>query len=695
MSLKDIDFGYYYDTSVEGSNPLEEFLEPCLKEAISYDRMSGYFTSRFLARAAEGLADFLEGEGRMRLIMSSQLAPSDFTFLKKALSEGNDFGEIFDGVDLRASEMESLLERHHFEAMCWLMARGRLDLRIVIYQGEETKSHDPIFHPKVGIFADSNGDKVSFSGSINETVSGWLGNVEEFKVFRSWETGTKRFVEADERLFERHWQGTGAGNFVTVTLPKAIQLKMIAEAPEDRPSLRLPKPSSGNRKTPIRHRDYQIEAIQNWCNANYIGILAMATGTGKTKTAKGCIEKVRALGSTITVVTAPFEHIANQWLEELEEFSPVLASSSNKNWESDLLASVSQKRLGRITHFVVVAVQKTAASTRFKRAFLKMNDVFEHSLFVGDEAHGLGAASYISAMDPNFQFRLGLSATPERYFDEIGSEAILSFFGGVIYDFSTKKALAWRDPETGKRALCDYKYYPEFVHLDQLEIDKYNEFSEKIAAAIGASKESGDTGALETLLFQRAAIVKNAASKLGAFEALARSMIDELTFTLVYCNDLNQLTLVGQVLQEMGITYQKITGDESNNPSPRYNGRSERDWILSNFADGTTRVLLAIKCLDEGVDIPNAKLAFILASSGNPREFIQRRGRLLRPSPNKDFAKVYDFVVSPEAGTEVGGDLSPAIFKKELARIEEFADDALNKSEVILKIGRVLIEMGS
>ncbi len=662
--------------------------------AVKYDRMSGYFSSRFLAKAAQGLADFLEGDGRMRLIMSSQLAPSDFAFLKKAIEQGSDFGHIFDHVDLRPSEMGSLLERHHFEAMCWLMARGRLDLRIVVYQGEETKSHDPIFHPKVGIFTDSTGDRVSFSGSINETVSGWLGNVEEFKVFKSWDPGTAPFVGTDEELFARHWNGTGNGDFVTVTLPKAIEDKMIAEAPEDRPNISSRKTKPQNTKPILEFREYQKQAIQKWCDAGYMGILAMATGTGKTKTAKGCIEQVLKLGSTLTIVTAPFEHIAKQWLTELQEFSPLLASSSNPKWESDMRTAISQKKLKRITNFIVVAVQKTAASEKFINRFSELLENFDNSLFVGDEAHGLGASSYQFALNEGYKYRLGLSATPERYFDDLGSKAIMNFFGSVVYEFTTTEALAWRDPKTGNRALCDYKYYPEFVHLNDHEIKKYDYYSEKIAAAIGAANETGDTGALETLLFQRAAVVKKAVSKLAAFEELVSPIKESLTYTLVYCHDMDQLTQVGQILSDLGISYQKVTGEESNSPSPRLNGLSERDWILKKFADGVTRVLLAIKCLDEGVDIPDARVAYILASSGNPREFIQRRGRLLRPSSNKEFAAVYDFVVAPEVGVSISGELSPAVFKKELARIEEFAKDSINRDEVSLKIGRVLIEMG-
>ena len=629
----------------------------------------------------------------MRLVMSSQLTPSDFAFLKQAFSEGKDYGHIFENVSMSSTDFENLIERNHFEAMCWLMARGRLELRIVVYQGEEIKSHDPIFHPKVGIFTDAIGDRVSFSGSINETVSGWLGNIEEFKVFKSWEAGTVHFVETDEELFKRHWETGSHGNFITVTLPDAIAARMISEAPEDVPDLTTGTTRTGSTTPQVVLRDYQDVAIGKWCEAGFKGLLAMATGTGKTKTAKGCLEQALKQGDTLVVVTAPFEHIAKQWMVELSEYSPVLASSSN-DWKTQLRSAESKKQLKRIKNLVVIAVQKTSASPYFVNQIQLLSSKFEHSMFIGDEAHGLGAASYKAAMDDVYNFRLGLSATPERYFDEVGSDAIMNFFGEVVYEFKTSEALAWRDPKTGKRALCDYKYYPEFVHLNAEEIAKFDSFSEKIAAAIGASKESGDTGALETLLFQRAAVVKKAESKLDAFRSLVGERKEDLAFTLIYCHDLEQLAKVGEILASIGISYQKVTGEESNSPSPRYNGLSERDWILKKFAEGVTRVLLAIKCLDEGVDIPDARNAYILASSGNPREFIQRRGRLLRPSATKQFATIYDFVVAPKPGASAPEELSPAVFKKELERIQEFASDSINEEEVMLKIGNVLLGMG-
>lgn len=198
MSLKAQSFQITYDTSDPDTNPVSDFLEPCLENSVSYDRLSGYFSSKVLALAAKGLGKFIHGQGKMRLVMSSQLSESDFNFLKNNLDNPNSWSKYFDSTDLSPTSLESVLAVKHFEAMCWLLAKGRLEIRIVIFSSQDFAGTSPIFHPKIGIFRDADGDEVSFSGSINETSAGWTGNVEEFKVFKSWES-TGVFVEQDKK----------------------------------------------------------------------------------------------------------------------------------------------------------------------------------------------------------------------------------------------------------------------------------------------------------------------------------------------------------------------------------------------------------------------------------------------------------------------------------------------------------------
>lgn len=696
MSLRDLTLRKTYDSGEDGVNPVQDFLEPCLSNSVQYDRLSGYFSSRILALAAQGLGEFLASNGRMRLAMSSQLNPSDFEKLKKAMERRETYDYLFEDIEMNGDAIATMLERNHFEAMCWLIAQGRLEIRIVVHTDEEESppgAYVPIFHTKIGVFSDEEGSKVSFSGSVNETVAGWTGNIEEFKVFKSWDESTAEFVEADQKTFDKYWENRAGKSFQTIELPEALKRRLVSQSPPDMPALPKVGKPSGSIPPVIRFRDYQIAAIEAWTQGGMRGILEMATGTGKTKTAKGCIQRVLDKGSALVVVTAPLEHIAKQWVSELDEWEPILASS-NHDWRSDVRSARNRKMLGKRDHLVVVAVQNTAASSDFASLLQEVSTVFDQSLIVGDEVHGLGATSFQNAMQDFYQCRLGLSATPHRYFDEEGTNRLLEFFGETVYTFSTSDALKWRDPEIGARALSDYKYHPTFIELTEEELDNY----EKLSATIGSL--SGDDNSLsrqalrESLLFERAAIVKTASSKLPELRKVLTPMAPELEFCLIYCHDMEQLVQVANLLVDLRIPYGKITGEESNKNDKAYGGISQRDWILQQFANGTTKVLLAIKCLDEGVDIPAARIGFLLASSGNTKEFIQRRGRLLRPSASKEFAVIYDFLVRPPLDDNKKSMALKAIFAKELSRLDEISRDAINYDDVKTIVAQLLLRLG-
>jgi superfamily II DNA or RNA helicase len=699
MSLRELILRRTYDSGEEGVDPVADFLEPCLCNSVQYDRLSGYFSSRVLALAAQGLGEFMASDGRMRLAMSSQLNPSDFEKLKKAMECRETYDYLFEDIEMDADAIANVLERKHFEAMCWLIAQGRLEIRIVVHTDEvglPAGTYVPIFHTKIGVFSDREGSKVSFSGSVNETVAGWTGNIEEFKVFKSWDDATSAFVEADQKTFNKYWENRAGKSFETIELPEALKRRLVSQSPVDMPQLPSKKSKRVTKTAPLVFRDYQLVAIEAWVNAGMRGILEMATGTGKTKTARGCIEKVLSQGPTCVVVTAPFEHIAKQWVQELAHLRPILASGSH-DWRKDLLAAQSRRKLSRkdSENLVIVAVQKTAASAGFTKLVTEVAASFANVLIIGDEVHGLGATSFQDAMQPFYQFRLGLSATPERYFDEVGTQTLLDYFGPTVFTFSTKAAMEWEDPETKSRALSPYKYFPIFVTLEEDELEEYLKISEKIARLSGENNDPQRQRLRESLLFKRASIVKTASQKVPALEELITPMETELQHSLIYCHDMEQLMSVGALLKRLGVTYQKITGEESNHVESKYDGKSERDWILNQFETGRTRILLAIKCLDEGVDIPAARTGIILASSGNPREFIQRRGRLLRPSPDKEYAAIYDFVVTPplDGKSKTKSASWIAIFKKELERIQEISSDALNRDEVRTKIAKLLLRM--
>ena len=699
MSLQDLALRKTYDSGEEGVNPVQDFLEPCLSNSVQYDRLSGYFSSRVLALAAQGLGEFLASNGRMRLAMSSQLNPSDFEKLKKAMELRETYDYLFEDIEMNGDAIATMLERKHFEAMCWLIAQGRLEIRIVVHTDEENMpagAFVPIFHTKIGVFSDEEGSKVSFSGSVNETVAGWTGNIEEFKVFKSWDEATAEFVEADQKTFNKYWENRAGKSFETIELPDALKRRLVSQSPVDMPQLPARTPKRVKKVEELKFRDYQLAAIDAWVDAGMRGILDMATGTGKTKTARGCIEKVLGLGPSCIVITAPFEHIANQWVQELSHLNPVLASSSHK-WKEDIGEAISKRKLNRLDHLVVVAVQNTASGKSFVELMERASKEFEVKLFVGDEAHGLGATAFQNAMQNMYGFRLGLSATPQRYFDEEGTERLLEFFSETVFSFSTSVAMAWRDPQTGQRALCEYKYHPEFVELNHDELADYNELSAAISSLGGENNSLDKQKIRESLLFKRAAIVKTAESKFSKLREILEPRARTLKHCLIYCHNMKQLERVGEILLELNVSFGRVTGDETTHAEEKFYGISQRDWILQQFANGTTRVLLAIKCLDEGVDIPAARIGFLLASSGNPKEFVQRRGRLLRPSVDKEYAEIYDFLIRPtlEDGPTGSSAILRSIFTKEIKRLEEIAKDAMNYDDVQTIVDRLLLKLGT
>ena len=693
MSLRDLDIKSTYKSGLSDSDPIEEFLVPCLSESLTYDRLSGYFSSRIFALAAEGLAGFIQGQGRMRLLMSEQVTKSDLKALREHYSDKapEAFSAFFNALT-DTDSLKNVIEREHLDAMCWLLKEGRLEVRIVAFATDEP-STGPIFHPKVGVFGDAEGNKVSFSGSVNETAAGWTGNIEEFKVFKSWQEATQEFVQSDEENFDFFWNGGASPNYETLPLPDAIRNRLISLAPEDRPTLRkkFEKPS----QLEWQFRDYQLAAIDSWFSHGQRGILAMATGTGKTKTARGCIDRVLASSKSLIVVSAPFQHIARQWLVELSSLDPIYVPSHN--WQDRLKLALQEKMVGWRENVVVIGVQNTLASQAFGDFISSSKGVFDELVFVGDEAHGLGATAYRNALNDAYTSRLGLSATPSRYFDEVGTDVLIRFFQPVIgepvelstvFKFDTTEALAWRDPATGARALCDYKYIPHVVRLDDEEQQRYDDLTTQISKFQGRELTLEEQGILETYLFQRAAVIKTAKSKLTLLSQLISADKDSIRDCLIYCYDNNQLNQVAELLNRESITFRRFTGEEGTVPDSDFGGISERDFILKNFGLGHTRVLLAIKCLDEGVDVPSAARAYILASSGNPREFIQRRGRLLRPKMGKDFATIHDFLVLFDDAMDANA------AKNEIKRLVNLSNDALNADEVRAAFAQYIEEEG-
>jgi len=426
-------------------------------------------------------------------------------------------------------------------------------------------------------------------------------------------------------------------------------------------------------------RDYQKEAIRAWLAAGGAGILAMATGAGKTLTALSLACKVAEKNRPmVLVVVCPYLNLASQWIRDMERFGlqPIPCFHGRSRWENRLQEAYQRILTGLDSCISIVVSNATFLSETFQSA-LRVHAI--PHLLIADEVHNLGAQNLKEALPAGILLRLGLSATPERHGDEPGTQAIIDYFGKVVYKFDIKRAIA-------EGVLVPYRYHPVLVDLTDDEADRYAELSRQIARA-WSKAENDDDGMerLRMLLIRRARLLASAQNKLPTLSALLASRESAVEKALVYCGDgqvdgptdsesERQIEAVSRLLGEKhGLKVRQFTCEE---PS------EEREEILRKLRTGALDAVVAIRCLDEGIDIPDVRLGFLLASSTNPRQFIQRRGRLLRRAPGKDRADIYDFIVQPP---DFGGEsdasafnLERRLFGRELERILEFCGSAEN-----------------
>ena len=682
MGFRDLEIQKVYDTRHPDDDPVRNFYVPVLAQALTYDRGTGYFSSTVLSLAARGIAGFIRNGGRMRIITTPELTPEDAVALMGLFDPEDVRTFVEERLALAIGDVErlaSLIELDHLRALAWMLTEGTLDIRIVIPR--EPYAFGGMLHFKLGIMTDSQGDIISFSGSNNESVGGWVRNVEQIKVFKGWEAGQDEYLRGDKEMFERYWTSAEESGTMTITLPDAVKDKLITLAPSDDHHLkellhRIADEPPGPKATKAL-REYQDLAIDAWRGNGYRGVLEMATGTGKTLTASKCIDEVLGSSPTaIVLVVVPLLFLVRQWERELSHLNPIMVHGGT-DWRSELRVLKNQLKLGLRDKAVLIGVQNTCSTQQFTDAMAPLLRSARSRLIVVDEVHGAGAEQFSHLMVEDYEHRLGLSATPTRWFDDEGTAKVMDYFGGVVYTFGIHEALHWIDPVTGETPLCPYDYFPSFVELTESESEEYELLTVQIGNATSQGESPETSQRLRRLLTKRALVVKKARNKITTLRTVLQQF-DDHSNTLVYCSDGKQLRAAAEVLDELGITYRRFSGNESAFPRKELGNRSERDVIMTDFESGAVDVLLAMKCLDEGVDIPSARRGIILASSTNPREFIQRRGRLLRRSPGKTRAQIFDVIVVPTVSGS-GDESEMSMLRRELLRVEEFAKDATNE----------------
>lgn len=423
----------------------------------------------------------------------------------------------------------------------------------------------------------------------------------------------------------------------------------------------------------------------------------MATGTGKTFTALGCYSVLEnECKNLITVITAPKVHLCQQWKNEIQKFGinekVVLASGSiNSNWKKELDDNLTNFSIGRINKLIIITTHTTFSNQEFKAIIEGFAN--EAKMFlIADEVHGVGTENKrVAGLTEIYNYRLGLSATPKRWFDLEGTEKLYEYFGDVVYKFDLEEAIYNVNPLTGRTYLTPYNYHPEFTCLLEEELIEYFNRTKRIISNYKKDASENEQELLNLLLYKRADIIKNAHNKLEIFEEILHKLElkNELKWTIIYCSD-QQIDSIMRVLNRRGIVCHRFTMEEGTSPLAKYNGRSERENILKLFSEGTYQVLVAMHCLDEGVDVPPARNAIFLSSSGNPREYIQRIGRVIRRYKDKSAANIYDIIIKPSLVYKEFAQIEKNIFYNQMQRCTEIAQIAINDYDATKAIHDVI-----
>ena len=689
----------------EEDNLYTDFFIPTLTESVTYRRAVGFFSLGVLLNAPSAMSKIVESQGRIELIFGKLVSIEDFEAIqsgsRKAWNE-----EDFPSFPNIIEDHEGTLLEFRIRLLSWLFSSGRLEMKVALRP-------KGMFHQKIGLIEDRIGDTISFSGSMNETMSALdpRFNSEEISIFRSWVEGQQSYVHTHKTNFTKLWKGDTGSSTVICSLPEAIQegLNFVAQQFPDRPTsdieteraraffekkglVTVSKPSVPKELngSPFSIGDHQLGALRAWKDNNFNGILELATGAGKTITAiYGATETIKLNEGIALIIAVPYRDLADQWCKELKEFNinAIRCYDSKALWEEKFKSYLRRNKFQQNEFIALVVVNKTLKSDHFQALARNLDP--QKMFFIGDECHHHGGTSFSEKLFPTARFRIGLSATPYHYLDDEANRRLDSVYDRTVFKYTLAQAVE-------DKVLTPYEYHPIAVELTPTEAQDYSELSEQIARIFASKKkEKGrDNLSLKMLLMRRARLVGAAENKLVELDKhLKRHPVG--SHTLFYCSDgktlyndddidiheaattseeMKQRFAVAKILMSKGISASPFTSDEN---------REQRREILNNFKIGSTHALVAIRCLDEGIDVPACSTAYLIASSRNPRQFIQRRGRILRRAPNKDKATIYDFVVVIPDGEYSRRNLAEDFLRNELERVADFARHSLYPTSAI------------
>lgn len=655
MSLKDLDIKLSYISCGE-ENIAKSFLVPALKHTKRYRRSVGFFSSGVFGPIIDGIVALSRNGGKIELIASPQLSDEDINAINLGYQKREEIIESAFSRDFM-KELDTL-DDAKLQLLVALIANGTLDIKIAVTESTG------IYHDKLGILEDFDGNTVVFYGSANESLSGYQNNYEKIRVVKSWVAAEVESIEDECKEFQALWDGTNP--FVKIYNYKESAKANILEVINTR------KNSGGKAASaPIKLRDYQEEAINAWVNNDYHGFYVMATGTGKTWTAIFSAKQLVEKHPAMIVICAPYKHLVKQWADDVEKAFPgaklIMVSSENPSWETQIAQEIIRKQYKPDNQIIIIS---TIASFKMDRFANVINKSTEAKLLIVDEAHRF--TDRPDELKETFQYMLGLSATPFSGTSAHKGLELMEWFGGQVFNLPIENAL-----ERG--FLVPYNYYPIYVYATDEEEGKFKYHTQRILSCFKNDK-CINPDLLVKSLRNRLRVISMAEEKTTRIDEII-NRISEKDHFVVYCGDgrlfdadsgkeLRHIQAIKRVLTAHGFKASQFTATEN---------MVDRMELVDAFNKQEISALAAIRCLDEGINIPSIKSALILSSNDDYREFVQRRGRILRTYGNKKFANIYDVIVLPSYDMQGWA-------KIELRRFHEYARLALNWEELEVEL---------
>lgn len=742
--LNKLEYPKTLEYSSDGFHLPIEFFMLTVPLAKRIDLKLGYFSSNAIRTLAYGFAQFIYNGGHLRIITNHFLSYKDKVLLHDAESETlikEDEMKYLINEDIEGlAEILKVGDQHFFNCLKYLLKTKRLEIIPVKLKPNK------LAHYKQGILDDGT-NQVYFNGSCNFTYKGLIDNGESLSIARSWGEESER-LKIEENLItidnicrkeDPAFEYLKTDQIIEVISKTGLD-KNLDELIDDELDIcdrlsHIPKLEKTFRnytskfkdkikkekqklKFPFKEgpRDYQKAAYDNWVSNNFKGIFAMATGTGKTITALNCLlQEYYKSNSYQAIILVPTIALVQQWEKECKAFNykNIIKVNSKTKWKDYLASLQALSYLGKKNNFIIISTYASFVKKKFQQEFNKLDN---KTLFIADEAHNLGSPSLIKLLNNiHLQYRIGLSATPERQFGESENQKINEFFFETpdtepyTFEYTMYDAIK-KEP----KALCPYRYYPKIVKLTDKEFENYVKISKSIVR-LTEPRSLDNQKLYELLLLKRQRIIHKASNKIEVFQRIIKSEYERrnnLKFTLIYTPEgieennyesyyeNSEFSNIDHYIENSADTklinlYTKeVSSIGYKTTVKQFTGTTSLDMrvdILKGFSNGDIQVITSMKCLDEGVDIPRAELAIFCSSTGNPRQFIQRRGRVLRRHKDKKEATIYDLIVIPQiSGTDELYNFERNEIRKELKRVKDFADLSENHYESLTLLAPIL-----